>query len=217
MSEGPDPVPHASAPDTDRGEARETEARTAHADPDVVPMPRWVPVLIGLVLVALAAFAVITGLHYREENVLARAARPPRVIKPMAPAPPGEPGPGSSLVFPGDSAENVPSANAPVTGQARAVITGGGTAGVSQVTRMWARRGMVLKIVPDDALVYVNDLAIGEAKQFNTSDETYDFPAAGSYTVRVTAPGYRDRTFVVTSAESAKAEVARIEAKLDMQ
>ena len=69
-------------------------------------------------------------------------------------------------------------------------------------------------LVPDDAMIYINDLPIGEAKQFNTPDEVYDFPAPGSYTVRVVAPGYKERVFVVTAAENAQDEVARIDVRL---
>ena len=105
-------------------------------------------------------------------------------------------------------------ANAPVTGRARAEITGGGAAGVQATVRMSARRGMILSIVPNDAMVYVNDLLIGQANQFDKPDEVYDFAAPGSYTIRISAPGYRDRQFVVNVAANATPEVARIEATL---
>src|SRR6202008_326768 len=105
--------------------------------------------------------------------------------------PPGEPEPGSSLVFPGDAADNTPAAREPVTGRARAEITGTGNV-VTSTTRLWARRGMITKVVPDDAMIAVNDLVIGQAKQFDTMDEVYDFPAPGSYTIHISAPGYKD-------------------------
>ena len=73
---------------------------------------------------------------------------------------------------------------------------------------------MMTNVVPDDAMIYVNDLAIGEAKQFDEPDEVYDVPATGSYTVRVIAPGYKERVFVVTAAETAPDEIARIDVKL---
>ena len=69
--------------------------------------------------------------------------------------------------------------------------------------------------VPAEAVVYVNDVLIGEARQFTTSDEIYDFPAPGSYTIRLVAPGYRDQTFVVTAADSAKQELATITTTLE--
>jgi hypothetical protein len=180
-------------------------------------LPRWVPVLIGAILVLMAALAVFTGLRYRNDNTLVSIVHPrPKAPQPNTAAPPGEPEAGASLIFPGASGDNAPTAHPPVSGQARAVITGSG-ATINATVRIWARRGMQLNVVPDDAVIYVNDVAIGQAKQFNSLDEIYDFPAAGSYTVRLTAPGYRDRSYVVTASETAKAEIARIDAKLDKQ
>ena len=178
-------------------------------------LPRWVPTLIGAVLVLLAALAVYTGVRYRNPT-LSDVLHPRRTATTQTAGggPPGEPGPGASLVFPGESGDNAPIASDAVTGRSRATITGGGAMGVTAAVRLWARRGMITSVVPEDAMIYVNDLAIGEAKQFNTPDEVYDFPAPGSYTVRVVAPGYRERVFVVTADENARDEVARIEARL---
>ena len=172
-------------------------------------MPRWIPLLIGAVLVLLAALAVFTGLHYREENTLTEHVRP-RTARATAPAPPGEPGAGASLVLHGESGENTPMANAPVQGRARAVVSGGGAAGITSTVRIWARRGMVLNVLPENTMVYVNDLPIGEASQFNTVDEIYDFAEPGSYTIKLVAPDGKTKSYVVTVAEDAKAEIARI-------
>jgi len=183
------------------------------AEPEAMPMPRWVAPAIGLVLVAMAALAVYTGLRFRQNTLATNVARP----KPQparggdGDGPPGEPEPGASLVYPGD---NAPTASAPVAGHARTEIAGGGTGPITMVSRYWARRGMMIHAVPDDAMVYVNDLAIGEAKQFNKPDEVYDFPQPGSYTIRIVAPGYREQVYVVTAADNAKAELVTVEAKL---
>jgi len=185
------------------------------SQPESAPLPRWVPVLIGVVLVAMAGLAVYTGMRYHETGTLTNIIKPRRVTsRAPASAPPGEPQPGSSLAFPGDDASNTPTANAPVASRSRAEITGGGAAGVQSTVRMSARRGMLISVVPDDAMVYVNDLLIGAANQFDKPDETYDFPAAGSYTVRITAPGFRDVTYVVTVSEGAKVEVVKISTAL---
>ena len=176
-------------------------------------MPRWIPLLIGAVLVVLAALAVYTGLRYRDENTMAQHVRP-RSSRATAPAPPGEPGAGASLVLHGDSGDNTPMANAPVKGQARAVISGGGPAGVTATVRIWARRGMVLNVLPEDTMVYVNDLPIGEVNQFNSADEVYDFAEPGSYTVKLVAPNGKTKTYIITAADDAKQEVARISEKL---
>ena len=129
------------------------------------------------------------------------------------PAPPGEPGAGASLVLHGDAGENIPAANEPVQGQARAVVTGG-PGGIEATSRLWARRGMVFNVLPADTTVYVNDIPIGEVAQFNTGDEIYDFAEPGSYTVKLVAPNGASRTFNVTAADDAKIDVARISLKL---
>jgi hypothetical protein len=184
--------------------------------PDETPvMPRWVPGVIGIVLVGMAALAVYTGLRYRAP------ALPTGVVRPRHPAravtggagPPGEPEPGASLVFPGDAGDNAPAAHEAVTGRARAEITGTGH-GITSTVRIWARRGMMTNVVPGDAMVSVNDLVIGQAKQFDKPDEIYDFPAPGSYTIHISAPGYKDQQFIVTVAADAKQEIARLDVKL---
>ncbi len=174
-------------------------------------MPRWVPILIGALLVLLAALAVFTGLRYRDAGVAAATAS--RRPAPTVIAPPGEPGAGASRVMHGHDGDAAPNANAPVTGDARAVITGDAR-GVQATVRIWARRGMVLDVTPADAMVYVNGLLIGHANQFDTTDEIYDFAEAGSYNVRIVAPGGAEKTFVVTAADEAEQDVAKISAEL---
>jgi hypothetical protein len=194
---------------------------TEHHEPDPVAetpepaagMPRWVPVLIGALLVGMAALAVFTGLRYRSSDTITSEVRPRSDRRANTPAPPGEPGAGASLVYHGSEGDATPAANEAVTGDARAVIEGG-PGGVSSTVRMWARRGMVLNVFPEDAVVFVNDLPIGEVAQFNTMDEVYDFAAPGSYTVRVVAPGGAEKTFIVTATDDAKQDVARISVKL---
>lgn len=180
-------------------------------EPEPAPMPRWIPVLIGVVLVALAGLAVFTGLRYRDDTLTSQVR--PRQDRAMTPAPPGEPGAGASLVLHGESGENTPVANEPTAGQSRTVITGG-RQGVSATTRVFARRGMVLNILPEDAMVYVNDLPIGQVRQFNTMDEVYDFAEPGAYTVRIIASDGAEQVFIVTAAEDAKQDIARISADL---
>ena len=186
-------------------------------EPDTEPpvMPRWVPTVIGLVLVVMAALAVYTGVRYRTPTLasdIVKSRRPPRTITGGA-GPPGEPEPGASLLFPGASADNAPAAREPVTGRARAEISGTGH-GITSTVRIWARRGMITNVVPEDAMVAVNDLVIGQAKQFNTMDEVYDFPAPGSYTIHISSAGYKDQQFIVTVAENAQQDIARLNVKL---
>ena len=195
----------------------ETDAERDLNEPEAAPLPRWVPVAIGIVLVVMAGLAVYTGMRFRDQTLvdLVRSGSSRTRTTTSSPAPPGEPEAGASLVIPGHSGENVPAANAPVAaGSPRAVISGG-PGGVSATVRIWARRGLVLSVQPDDAMVYINDLPIGEAKQFDTMDEVYDFAQPGSYTVRLVAPGHREKQYVVTAAEDAPDEIARISAKLE--
>ena len=184
--------------------------------PDETPaMPRWVPGVIGIVLVAMAALAVYTGLRYRTPtlaNGIVKSRRPARAMTGGA-GPPGEPEPGASLMFPGDAGDNAPTAHEAVTGRARAEITGTGH-GIQSTVRIWARRGMMTNVMPGDAMVSVNDLVIGQAKQFDKPDEIYDFPAPGSYTIHISAPGYKDQQFIVTVADDAKQEIAKLDVKL---
>jgi hypothetical protein len=175
------------------------------------PLPRWIPVAIGVALVAMGALAIYTGLHYRDDATITDHVRP-RDQRRAGPAPPGEPGAGASLVLPGESGENRPVAGKPVTGQARVVISGDPT-GVQGTPRLWARRGMVLDVLPEDAMVYVNDLPIGQVRQFNTPDEVYDFAEPGSYRVRIVSSEGAERTFIVTAADDAQDDIARVSAR----
>jgi hypothetical protein len=190
-----------------------TPERDPHGEPAGPPMPRWIPVLIGLVLVGMAGLAVFTGLRSRDDGTIAEHVRPRTDRREDTNAPPGEPGAGASLVLHGASGENVPAANEPVHGTARAVITGG-PGGIESTSRLWARRGMVFNVLPEDTTVYVNDLPIGEVSQFNTVDEIYDFAEPGSYTVKLVAPNGASKTFIVTASDDAKVDVARISLKL---
>lgn len=192
----------------------EEPPRERHTPPDSLPLPSWVPTMIGVVLVAMAALAVYTGLRYRTPtlaNGIIKRHAPPRAMTNAGA--PGEPEPGGSLVYPGSA----PDAVEPTPSRNRVDIGGGGPGGVVATVRMTARRGLITNVLPDDAMVYVNGLAIGQAKQFNTMDEVYDFPAPGSYTIRLVAPGYKERQFIVIADDSAKAEIARLDVKLETQ
>lgn len=188
------------------------ESQQAEPEPGAA-MPRWVPVLIGVVLAIMAGLAVYTGMRYRDDDTLVGRIQPQRRERTTTPAPPGEPEAGASRVMHGDEGDHTPSANEPVEGSARAVITGG-PGGVESTVRIWARRGMLLQIAPPESMVYVNETLIGHASQFDTEDEIYEFPAAGSYTIRVVAPSNRQKTYVVTAADDAKQDVAHIKAAL---
>src|SRR5258706_504665 len=72
--------------------------RERHA-PEEPHLPRWVPTLIGAVLVTLAALAVYTGVRYRNPTLADGIIRSKRSTTAVTGGgPPGEPGPGASLV-----------------------------------------------------------------------------------------------------------------------
>jgi len=173
------------------------------------PLPSWIPILIGAVLVALAALALFTGLRYRQNN-LVTLVRPHRAATAAAntPAPPGEPEAGASLLIDGNAPAAHPSVAA---GSARAVVSGTGNAIETNVL-IHARRGMTTSVIPDDAIVYVNDVPVGQARQL--AGQPYEFANPGSYTVRIAAPGFRERVYTVTVAENVENEIAKITARL---
>jgi hypothetical protein len=177
-------------------------------EPEVAEMPRWIPLLIGLILAIMAGLAVYTGLRYRDDEAFTTPVASQGTERRAASAPPGEPEPGASLVT-----QDTPAAKPPVEGDARAVISGG-PAGVAATVRIWARRGMLLEVTPAESLVYVNDMPIGQASQFDTIDEVYEFAAPGSYNIRIVAPSNQQKTYVVTAAEDARQDIARIRAAL---
>ncbi len=190
------------------------EPAAAQGSGDEAPvMPAWVPVAIGLILVTMAALAVWTGLRYRNPplvNGIIRARKPARAM--TGGGAPGEPGPGASLVLPGEG-DNTPSPNAPLTSTARAEITGsGGT--VSGLMHLTARRGMTINATPDDAMILINDTPLGTASQL---PRPYEFAAPGSYTVKIDAPGFREQMFIVTASDNATTEVVTVNATLQKQ
>src|SRR6266446_5796823 len=161
-------------------------------------MPRWVPAAIGAMLVIMAALAVYTGLRYRNPPLANGIIRIRRPVRPMTGGgAPGEPGPGGSLVLPGESGDNAPSPNSPITSRSRAEINGSRGA-IATTLHLTARRGMTLSVVPEDAMIFVNDTPVGTAIQLRAP---YEFPAPGSYTVRIAAPGYKEQQVIVTASD----------------
>ena len=196
-----------------------TEEPTAQPPDEEPPpelMPRWVPIAIGVVLVTFAALAVVTGLRYRDTTLVEMVRPRGELPRGGGSAPPGEPEPGASRVFGGSEGANIPQANEPLPGDARAEIAGG-PGGVSAVVRLRARRGMQVRADPANAVVYVNDVPVGTAREFDAPEEVYDFAETGSYDVRLIAPGYRERHFVVSVTQDAPQDVVRLVAKLEKQ
>jgi hypothetical protein len=180
---------------------------------DAPVMPKWVPVVIGLVLVTMAALAVWTGLRYRNPplvNGIIHMKRPARSM--TGGGAPGEPGPGASMVLPGEG-DNAPSPNTPITSGARAEITGTGST-VNGMMHLTARRGLTINATPDDAMILISDTPLGTANQLRWP---YEFAAPGSYTVKIDAPGFKEQQFIVTASDNATPEVVTVNAVLQKQ
>ncbi|HXI14311.1 MAG TPA: hypothetical protein VNM92_16965 [Thermoanaerobaculia bacterium] len=178
--------------------------------PEVVGLPTWVPALLGLVLVAMAGLAVYTGLTYRAKPLVrGLVKRASQITHREGPA---EEQAGGSRVMPGTSGD--PRGNEPSGGaQSKGVITGTGNS-IESAIRLPAKRGVVLRVVPEDAIFYVNDQLMGPVKPYSTNLEAYEFPEEGSFVIRVSAEGYADQLFEVVVAPDSKVELARIETKL---
>lgn len=167
----------------------------------VVELPSWIPILLGVVLVTMAAFAVYTGMTHRGKP-LARAVRHPvstarRVV---------------ANVLPGDTDDPAPNPATSVT-TSKMAIAGDGKS-ISSATILRAGRGMMIKAEPNTASVFVNERLIGTAAQFSRLDSIYEFPAEGSFSVRLMADGFEDAVYLVTVEPEADQEIAEIEVRL---
>lgn len=179
-------------------------------------LPFWVPILIGLTLVALAAMAVYTGLRTQVKPAGREVSTLPAMdtswrLPDDAGGPPGAPEPGGSRVV---SAHELPEPGPIVDEKLPRYSIAGDAGGVSGLVRFAVRRGIVFDVEPRDAVIYVNDTAVGEVQQFESSDQVYEFAEQGTFTVRVVAPGYVEAEFIVTAADDARDEVAEITTSL---
>lgn len=178
-------------------------------------MPRWVPVLIGVVLVGMGVLAVMTGLKYRGGGTLGRAfERATSVAIPSEGGAPGEPQPGASRVVHGASGDYRPEAM-PLSGDdsQSTVVIRGGVEGVFPSIRLSAQRAMRVQVEPADAMIYINERPIGTADQLQDPD-LYEFPSEGQYTIRLSASGYEEVEYVVEVDPSAPNEIAVIGTRL---
>ncbi|HUF17293.1 MAG TPA: hypothetical protein VMS12_04520 [Thermoanaerobaculia bacterium] len=185
------------------------------SDPEGEPvqqLPRWIALLIGIVLVSLAALAAYTGLRYRsapEDRPIASRQGGDGIRQGGAP---GAPQAGESRV--GEAGENIPDAEPPDRGRRPRIEITGGPDGVFSTVRYTASRAAVFAVEPDTATVFVNGEQIGQASQFRGPDDVYEFAAPGKYNIRIAAPGHRDETVILTADPGSSTEVVRISRKL---
>ena len=178
-------------------------------------MPRWVPVLIGVVLLIIAVLAVYTGMRYRGGPLGRAFGRATTSMVRSEGGAPGEPQPGASRVLHGVGGDHVPAPRPATSGEDEEskVIIRGGPEGTIPSIRLTAQRAMHIHVDPSSAVVYVNDQPVGVAEQF-TGPDLYEFPEEGEYTVRLVADGYEEIEYTVLVQQDAKTEIADIQATL---
>ncbi len=178
----------------------------------VQQMPRWIGLLIGVVLVSLAALAAYTGLRYRSPAAERSAVTRQTGSGPLQAGPPGAPQAGGARM--GEAGEHVPDAQPADQGRQPRVEITGGPGGVVSTVRYIASRGAAFVVEPADASIYVNGEQIGLANQFSGPDEVYEFPGPGKYRVRISAPGHRDETVILTADPQSLTEIATVTRKM---
>jgi hypothetical protein len=175
-------------------------------------LPMWVPAAIGMTLVALAAMAVYTGFHTRVRPVESTGAVSPftesdGLYPEDSGGPPGAPGPGGSRVSP-DGEVPLPE-SLETAAEPGLSITGNATGVRGQMTIV-VRRGLVFDVKPADAVIYVNDVAVGSARQFASADQAYEFAEEGQFSVRIAAPGYDEAELEVSAGAEAAEEIVEV-------
>lgn len=198
-------------------EPREAPEETEPSLPPPVQLPRWVPIVIALLLIAMAAGAIWTGLRRRDVPFW-KIAPVARDSQASASGVPGEPEPGASRVMHGREGDVIPAPGKTDTSQRARVVIQGDSTSVTPTVRVLARRGLLVNVRPPDAIVYVNDQLIGEAKQFVAPDQAWEFAApSGTYHVVVVAPGYKPLQYDVIASPEAPDELAVVRGELELE
>jgi len=182
-------------------------------------LPGWVAPALALALVAIAAMAVWTGFRPRSRTETKLVFTEPAVVQSTtmpedSGGAPGSPEAGASRVVQGESGGEVPPASPLPEGELPRATIAGNAAGVIPTTSFEVRRGIAFDADRPDAIVYVNDVPIGDAGQFAAKDQPYEFAQEGTFTVRVVAKDGAEARFVVVATASAETSVAMIRVRL---
>lgn len=182
-------------------------------------LPSWVPAAIGLTLVLLAAMAVYTGFR---TQVRPHGQETAAEVSPFTEAdgffleesggPPGAPGPGGSRVT---AEEDVPSPGSPSERGGATLAISGDAEGVTGRKSIAVRRGLVFDVTPSEAVVYVNDVAVGSVRQFDSPESAYEFAEEGVFSVKVSAPGYAEVELIVDAGPDEAEETAVVQLRLE--
>lgn len=180
-------------------------------------LPGWVPAAIGLTLVLLAAMAVYTGFRTQvrpqeRTDAVSPFTEADGLFPEESGGPPGAPGPGGSRV---SSEEDIPAPASIGEADEPALAISGDATGVDGRTSLAVRRGLVFDVEPGEAVVYVNDVAVGAVRQFDSPDSAYEFAEEGVFSVKVALPGYSEVELVVTAGPDAAEETATVSLRLE--
>jgi hypothetical protein len=189
------------------------------SDETPIALPRWVAPAIGLALVVIAGLAVWSGFRPRTRPeakiVITEPAAPPLTgMREDSGGSPGDPGPGASRIVQSDTGGAVPAAAPLPEGELPRSTIAGDKAGVTTTASLEVRRGVAFDSDRPDAVVYVNDVPIGDAGQFAVKDQPYEFAQEGTFTVRVVAKDGTEARFVVVATAAAETDVAMIRVRL---
>lgn len=192
----------------------------APLEDEPLQLPPWVAPAIGIVLVAIAAMAVWTGFRPRmatETKYVITGPRIPAEASPMTEdsgGAPGDPGPGASSVVQSETGGAVPAAGPLPVGELPRPAIEGDAEGVVPTASYEVRRGIAFDCDRPDAIVYVNDLPMGEAAQYASKDQPYEFPQEGTFNVRVRAKDGTEARFTIVAAAGAETDVELIRVRI---
>ncbi|MFA6955383.1 MAG: hypothetical protein WC538_05875 [Thermoanaerobaculia bacterium] len=193
-------------------------ASPASEQPLVLPV--WVAPAIGIALVAIAGMAAWTGFRQRTSAEVKYVLTGPQLTGSTTSMPeesggaPGDPGPGASRLVQSDSGGEVPRAEPIPEGDLPRAEIRGDASGVVPTASLEVRRGIAFDCDRPDAMVYVNELPIGEAGQFAAKDQPYEFSQEGSFSVRVVARDGTETRFTVVASAGAETDVKVIAVRL---
>jgi len=185
-----------------------------------IVLPVWVAPAIGLALVAIAGMAAWTGFRQRTSTDVKYVLTGPQLTGPKTSMPddsggaPGDPGPGASRLVQSETGGEVPRAEPIPEGELPRATIEGNAGGVVPTSSLEVRRGIAFDCDRPDAMVYVNDLPIGEAGQFAAKDQPYEFSQEGSFSVRVVAKDGTETRFTVVASAGAETDVKVIAVRL---
>lgn len=215
----PPVAPQETAASAGAPDAGTEESATPLEEPPL-ELPAWVAPAIGIVLVAIAAMAVWTGFRPRSRTEPRYVITQPQLpaaatgMKEDSGGAPGDPGPGASSVVQNETGGAVPLAEPLPEGELPRDAIRGDAGGVVPTSNYEVRRGIAFACDRPEATVFVNDLPMGEAGQYSSKEQPYEFSEEGSFNVRVVAKDGAEARFTVVASAGAQTDVELIRVRL---